>query len=387
MVTIMIDINEMTVLIADDMPNMIGTIRSVMKVLGHGKKFIPASNGQEAWQILKKQPVDMAILDYNMPFMTGAGLLSRIREDRDLKDLPVVMVTAYAHREFVAEAAESEIDAYVLKPVTVNILGEKVLSVIENANNPPPMVYHLKEARKFEDDGNIDAAINEARLAMEANPKSSRPLRELGYYYFKKDDLKEAEKWLLKAAQMNSLDVFAFHYLGELYLKRDKIEEASRYFDKAMSISPRHLTRGILFGKTLVQRDKIEKAVQVFEKAIKLSENDLELREEIANFCIEEGAKEYGARLLEFIVRADPKRKDLLFKLGVTLEEVGEHSKALSYLTRAEKEERDNPDIKVHLAKVYLALGRPIRAEKALKEILKADPKNKKAMELLKECV
>ncbi|MCK4485742.1 MAG: tetratricopeptide repeat protein [Desulfobacterales bacterium] len=383
----MIDIKEMTVLIADDMPNMVTTIHSVMKVLNYGKRFMIANNGEEAWQILKKEPVDIAILDYNMPHMTGGELLSRIREDRDLKDLPVVMVTAYAHREFVAEAAESEIDAYILKPITVKVLGDKVLGVIKNVNRPPPMVYHLQKARRFEEDGNIDAAIGEARLAMEANPKSSRPLRELGYYYFKKNDLKEAEKWLLKAAQMNSLDVFAFHYLGELYLKRDKIEEASKYFDKAMSISPRHLTRGILFGKTLVQRDKIEKAVQVFEKAIKLSENDLELREEIANFCIEEGAKEYGARLLEFIVRADPKRKDLLFKLGVTLEEVGEHSKALSYLTRAEKEERDNPDIKVHLAKVYLALGRPIRAEKALKEILKADPKNKKAMEFLKECV
>jgi CheY-like chemotaxis protein len=136
----MIDINEMTVLITDDMPNMINTIRSVMKVLGYGKKFIPASNGQEAWQVLKKEPVDLAILDYNMPYMTGAGLLSRIREDRNLRDLPVVMVTAEGNREFVAEAAESEIDAYILKPVTVKVLGDKVLGVINNANEPPPMV-------------------------------------------------------------------------------------------------------------------------------------------------------------------------------------------------------------------------------------------------------
>ncbi|MBW1675163.1 MAG: tetratricopeptide repeat protein [Deltaproteobacteria bacterium] len=383
----MIDIKEMTVLIADDMPNMVTTIHSVMKVLNFGKKFMIANNGEEAWQILKKEPVDIAILDYNMPHMTGRELLSRIREDRDLKDLPVVMVTAYAQREFVAEAAESEIDAYILKPITVKVLGDKVLGVIKNANQPPPMVYHLQRARRFEEDGDIDAAIGEARLAMEANPKSSRPLRELGYYYFKKNDLKEAENWLLKAAQMNSLDVFAFHYLGELYLKRNETEEASKYFDKAMSISPRHLTRGIRFGKILVQRQNIEKAVQVFDKAISLSENALELREEIADFCIEEGAKQYGAKLLESIIRADPTRKDLLFKLGVALEEIGKHSKALTYLTRAEKEERDNPDIKVHLAKVYLALGRPIRAEKALKEILKAGPKNKKAMELLKECV
>jgi tetratricopeptide (TPR) repeat protein len=383
----MIDIKEMTVLITDDMPNMINTIRSVMKVLGYGKRFIPAGNGQEAWQILKKEPVDLAILDYNMPQMTGAGLLSLIREDRDLKDLPVVMVTAEANREFVAEAAESEIDAYILKPVTVKVLGDKVLSVIKNANKPTPMVYHLQKARRFEDDGDLEAAINEARLAMEANPKSSRPLRELGYYYFKKDDLKEAEKWLLKAAQMNSLDVFAFHYLGELYLKRDQIEEASKYFDKAMSISPRHLSRGIRFGKILVQRQEIEKAIQVFDRAISLSQSALELREEIADFCIGEGAKEYGAKLLESVARAAPNRKDLFFKLGVALKEIGKDSKALSYLEMAAKEDKNNLDIKVHLAEVYLALGRPIRAEKALNETLKADPKNKKAMELLKGCV
>lgn len=383
----MTDLKEMTVLIADDMPNMINTIRSIMRVLKYGKRFLIANDGEEAWQILKKQPVDLAILDYNMPHMTGAGLLSRIREDRDLRYLPVVMVTAEANREFVAEAAESEIDAYILKPVTVRVLGDKVLGVIKNANKPPPMVYHLQEARRFEDNGDLDAAIGEARLAMEANPKSSRPLRELGYYYFKKDDLKEAEKWLLKAAQMNSLDVFAFHYLGELYLKRDQLEAASKYFDKAMSISPRHLSRGIRFGKILVQRQEIEKAIRVFDKAISLSESALELREEIADFCIEEGAKEYGAKLLESVVRADPDRKGVSFKLGVALEEIGKHSKALTFLSNAEKEDKDNLDIKVHLAQVYLALGRPIRAEKALKETLKADPKNKKAMELLKECV
>ena len=131
----MIDINEMTVLIADDIPNMITTLRNMMKVLKYGKRFIPADNGEEAWRILnkeKEEPVEFAILDYNMPVMNGAELLSRIREDRDLRDLPVVMVTAQANREFVAEAAESEIDAYILKPPTVKVLGQKILAVIEN---------------------------------------------------------------------------------------------------------------------------------------------------------------------------------------------------------------------------------------------------------------
>jgi CheY-like chemotaxis protein len=382
----MIDIAEMTVLIVDDMPSMVSSIRGMLKVLGYGKEFRAANNGREAWQILKKEPIDLAILDYNMPIMTGADLLSRIREDRDLRDLPVVMVTAQAYREFVAEAAESEIDAYILKPLTVKVLGDKVSSVIENVNNPPPMVYHLQKARRLEDEGNIDAAIHEARLAIEANPRSSRSLRELGYYYFKKNDLKEAEKWLLKAAQRNPLDVFAFHHLGDIYLKQNDIERASRYFDQAMRISPRHVARGIQFGKTLVERKMVDKAVQVFDGVLALSGNDLELQEEVASFCIEKGAKEYGAKLLEPIVQANSKRKDLFFKLVAALEEIGENSTALSYLSGAEKEDKNNLDIKMHLARVHLALGKPLRAEKALREILKVDPENKEAQKLFKSC-
>lgn len=383
----MIDINKMTVLIVDDMPNAFVAIRSAMKVLNYGEKLVYAANGQEAWQILNKEPIDMAIVDYNMPVMNGVELLSRIRENRDLKDLPIVMVTGHAKAEFVAEAAESEIDAYVLKPITVKVLGDKILSVIENANNPSPMVFHLRQARALEEDGDIDAAIDQARLAMETNPNSSRPLRELGYYYFKKNDLKEAEKWLLEAAQMNSLDVFAFHYLGELYLKLDNIEEACQYFDKAMTISPRHLTRGISFGKALVERNVVEKAAQVFDKVLQLSRNDLELYEEIANFCIEKGTKEYGAGLLEYLLQAKPNRNDLLFKLGGIFEEIGNNSKAMAYLVRADKEEKDNPEIKIRLARVYLAQGWKIRAEKPLKQVLKADPTNKEAMKLLRQCI
>jgi CheY-like chemotaxis protein len=383
----MIDIIEMTVLIADDMPNMITTIRGMMKYLNFGGKFFSASTGEEAWNILKKEPVDLAILDYNMPVMNGAELLNRIREDRDLRDLPVLMVTAQANMEFVAEAAESEIDAYILKPATVKVLGDKITSVIQNANDPSPMVFHLKEARHYDDVGDIDGAIEEALLAIEANPASSRPPRELGYYYMRKDDLKSAEKWLLKAAKMNDLDVVAFHHLGELYVRLNDIETASKYFEKAMDISPRHVPRAVFFGTTLLERNMIPEAVQVYEKALSLSGNDTQLQEEIAGYCIEKGAKEYGAKLLESILRRRPDRNDLASLAGATFKKIGEYSKALTYLSRAEREDSDNVDVKLHLAEVLLAMGKSIRAEKPLKQVLEKDPENGKALDLLKQCV
>jgi len=203
----------------------------------------------------------------------------------------------------------------------------------------------------------------------------------------RKNDLKSAEKWLLKAAGMNSMDVVAFHHLGELYVKLNDVEAASRYFEKAMSISPRHVPRAVYFGTTLLERNMVDEAVQVFEKALNLSGNDMQLQEEIAGYCIEKEAKTYGARLLESILRKKPDRKDLARLLGVTFQELEEYSKALTYLSRAERDDGQNLEVKLHLAEVYLALGKSIRAEKSLKDILKVDPQNTRAIDLLKKCI
>jgi len=383
----MIDIIEMSVLIADDMPNMVTTLRGMMKFLNYGKRFIPAKDGEEAWRILQKEPVDLAILDYNMPMMNGAELLSRIREDKKLRDLPVIMVTAQAIRDFVAEAAESEIDAYILKPATVKVLGDKVLNVIESANSPSPMVFHPKEARAYEDLGDLDAAVSETKLAIDANPSSSRPLRELGYYHYKKGDLKESKIWLTKAAKMNPLDVFAFHYLGELYANVNDIDMASKYFEKAMNISPRHVSRAVSFGTTLLEKNMPGEAIQVFEKALSLAKNNMKLREEVAHRCVKKGAKEYGATLLESVLRKEPHRQDLALQLGTTLTELGQYPKALTFLKRTEKEDKNNLAVKMVIAKAYLGLGKAIRAEKALKELLKSDPDNIEALDLMRQCI
>ncbi|GAJ01886.1 unnamed protein product [marine sediment metagenome] len=195
----------------------------------------------------------------------------------------------------------------------------------------------------YEDNGDIDAAIREAKLAVGANPDSSKPVRELGYYFFKKDDLEEAEKWLVKATEMNHLDVFAFHYLGTIYIKKNDIEKAEYCLDKAMEISPRHIDRGIDFAKILIQRKMFAKAAKVFDKIINFSGRDSELQEEIANFCIEKKVNEYAAKLqeeianfciekkvneyaaklLKSLVERYPERSDLLFNLGKIREELG----------------------------------------------------------------
>lgn len=383
----MIDLKRMSVLIVDDMENMCRSIRGMLKVLNYGSVFRFATNGLEAWTLLQKEPTDLAIVDWNMPGMTGIELLERIREDKNLRDMPVVMVTAEANREIVAESAESDIDAYLLKPLTVKSLGDKISVVIEKSNNPPPMFFHLKLARDFEEAGDIEAAIEEAKQAMEADPLSTRPMRELGKIYLGKNDYEEAEKWLTKAADMNKLDVIAFHHLGELHLKQNDIEKAGEFYDKAMDISPRHVDRGVNFGKVLVQKGMINKAEKVFDRAIELSSNSLGIHEDVADYCMKSGVNEYAGKLMEFVLEQTPNREDVIYKLGVINENLGQPRKALSYFIEAGKRNRENADIQLKIAKNYVDTGQVLRAEQILNTVLKKDPENQGARELLKHCL
>ncbi|MFC1867641.1 response regulator [Thermodesulfobacteriota bacterium] len=383
----MIDLYEMTVLLVDDMPSMSKFLHKMMRTVGYGRKFFTANSGQDALAILNNEKIDLVLLDYNMPNMSGNEVLSNIRNSRKLRDLSVIMVTAEAYSDFVAEIGESEIDAYILKPITTQVLGDKIAEVIKKANNPPPMLYHLKKARIYGDKGDFDSAIREAQLAMDADPKVTKPIRELGYFYYKKNDLHNAEKWLLKAAEMNDLDVFAFHYLGEVYLEQKNIEKAAYYFDKAIKISPRHLERGINFAKTLVRMKMVPKAIQVFATALELSGSTTELREEIADFCSENEINEYAAELQKSIISEQPNNAGLLFKFGRTLEKLGNIPGAVNHFVRASEIDKENVDIRIHLAKDYLSLNKPVLAERPLREILKSNPDNELAKELLRECV
>ena len=72
--------------------------------------------------------------------------------------------------------------------------------------------------------------------------------------------------------------------------------------------------------------------------------------------------------------------------MGKALENSGDIKKAVTYLVRADGADKENIEIKIHLAKDYLTLEKPIFAEKVLKNILKINPNHKEVKELLRQC-
>ncbi len=232
--------DKMTFLVVDDMDNMRRSVRAMLKLIGYGQNIIEAGNGKEAWHLLDKERgrIHFIISDWNMPIMTGTELLNRVRADRRFRDIPFLMITAEANKEIVAEAAENDVDAYLTKPFVTVSLEKKIDALIQNATNPEPLTIHLNNVRNLEEIGDIDGAIEEARLAAAANDRSSRPLRELGRLYLKKNEIAEATLSFQKAIEINQLDVTSFHYLGQIHYRRGEIDLAIDYLLQGHGYKP-----------------------------------------------------------------------------------------------------------------------------------------------------
>lgn len=112
-------------LIVDDFSTMRRIVRNLLKELGyvHAEE---AEDGAIALNKLKQEQFDFVVTDWNMPNMTGIDLLKAIRQDPNLKQLPVLLITAEARKENIIEAAQAGASGYIVKPFSAEVLNEKV---------------------------------------------------------------------------------------------------------------------------------------------------------------------------------------------------------------------------------------------------------------------
>lgn len=88
-------------------------------------------NGQAALDILAAQPFDLVLLDIMMPVMDGFETLHRIKSDEDLKDTPVIMLTAVDDPASTVRCIESGADDFVSKPHDPVILRARINASLE----------------------------------------------------------------------------------------------------------------------------------------------------------------------------------------------------------------------------------------------------------------
>ena len=115
-------LNDRTVLVVDDDDDMREYIAQELR-----RYFVvaTASDGEEALQRIQVNRPDLVVSDVRMPGMSGFELTKRIRQDNELNDLPIILLTAITDEEKMVKGTEYGADDYLYKPFNVKVLLAK----------------------------------------------------------------------------------------------------------------------------------------------------------------------------------------------------------------------------------------------------------------------
>lgn len=204
------------ILVVDDNPKY---LKDVLPMYGY--ETVVANDGLQALKLLNniENSFDLVILDVMMPNMDGWETLKAIRNNKDLEDLPIIMLTAVDSEQKQVSGLKFGADDYIVKPFTLPNLLARVEALLRRSNwntkkaqtksmNLPftsdepivPLTSREKEVLKLVAQGANNQEIAEKLYVREVTVKTH--LNSI----FKKLNVSNRTQAVLLAMQMNIID-------------------------------------------------------------------------------------------------------------------------------------------------------------------------------------
>jgi two-component system alkaline phosphatase synthesis response regulator PhoP len=118
-----------SILVVEDEPSLQEAVR--LKLAQKGVTVITADSGEEAIQKIKEHRPSLVWLDIMLPGMSGLDVLHWLRQEKEYKDLPAVIVSVSGSREHIAKANNLGVKAYIIKSEhTIDAIVTKVKSFL-----------------------------------------------------------------------------------------------------------------------------------------------------------------------------------------------------------------------------------------------------------------
>jgi signal transduction histidine kinase/DNA-binding response OmpR family regulator/streptogramin lyase len=123
------DTREMKVLIVEDHDDLLIFMKTA---LSNDFKVFTAADGAKAWEFISKQIPDLVVSDIMMPNMDGFELCKRMKSTYETSHIPVVLLTALSEKTSQLHGLGLGADDYLTKPFDMNLLTQRIKSIIHN---------------------------------------------------------------------------------------------------------------------------------------------------------------------------------------------------------------------------------------------------------------
>ena len=120
------------ILIVEDDPIQEKIVQHILENLDYEIKLLKSQNGLEALEIVKKEQPDLILTDWDMPKMSGIDFSKWIQQNKEFKDIPVIMCTGKnTSSENLKTAFESGVVDFIRKPIDKMELISRVKSMLK----------------------------------------------------------------------------------------------------------------------------------------------------------------------------------------------------------------------------------------------------------------
>jgi len=136
-----------TVLIVDDILVNRELLSAHIEAFGH--QTMLAENGKVALSMIKKNKPDLILLDIIMPEMNGFELLKFLKSDINLKDIPVLLISAMDEMDDIVKGIELGAEDYLVKPFNLPILKVRVTKCLEKKHAYDREKYYLDQIKSI----------------------------------------------------------------------------------------------------------------------------------------------------------------------------------------------------------------------------------------------
>lgn len=336
-------ISQQLILLVD--PNK--TSRSGMfKILANlgaqSHRVITADTFQQANDAITEFKPNIIFAEFELEKASGLDLLQRQRAANPASTTSLfILVTKNSSQSAVAQAAEEDIDAFVLKPFTPEVLRKTVMNAALIKIKPPDYLVKVEEAKKCLKENKLEEADKVLKEAVKMNAKPS-----LAHYYQGQLEVLKKSQESAKGEYKSGLDYNKIHYkcmvgLYDVFMEQklhteayDVVKRISQYFPA----NPKRLSEVLKLAITTSQFDDVEKYYNIFTN---LDERNDNLIKYICAALIVCG-KYYlrikqKPRALELFQKAavtSAGRPGILFEVGSALVEAKMAKEAEPYLKR-----------------------------------------------------
>jgi tetratricopeptide (TPR) repeat protein len=319
-----------TVLLADENHAALEELAKIFKSLGF-KNIIQSDNASNAWTMIQLKELECVVSAWEMKEMSGLALLRIVRSSDRFFNLPVFLVHSTYTKGMVVLAGQEGVTGLVVTPFSADNIKKKMESLKFTVLDP-----HQKEAEKSLQDAlqlierdNYGTAVGilEYLIKIEENAEY---YFNLGYVKTAQGNYTEAIQAFRKATAIDRLFAKAYEGMGRAYQKIGKLEEAEKFMIRAADI---HMSK-----------ENVEEAEMVLDEIKEINPNTVNIYNSFGVLYRKKGDFKKALFNYKKAIVIHPDRARIHYNIGRLYIEMKDPETAKSYFMQALKLEPDFED-------------------------------------------